>query len=601
MPSTLKKLLALLDTRDRGTAGVVLASLILVALFEVAGIASIMPFMAVVMNPEVIHTNRFLERAFQELGFQSDQTYLIALGLLVLGLLVFGNVVKAVSLWLTLRFHNGLYYKLARRLLARYMSLPYTFFLNRNTAEMSKNILGEVQTVIGGVLDPMTKAISSLLVCTAILTLLIVVDPLVALAIFLVLGGCYVLVYTLVRRKLQSIGRQQVEASTQKFKWAGESLSGIKDLKVLGREHTFLQRFSLHAAKHAHNNVTAGLISALPRFALEGVAFGGILLVVIYFVAQDEGIGQMVPLLALYAFAGYRLMPSLQELFVAFARLRFSAPGLDVVYRDLALAPIQSEDSEQHLRPASDAPLPFKERLELRDVSFSYEGTFESALRRLNLRIMPNTSIGLVGPTGCGKSTTVDLILGLISPSKGEILVDEAPITTANVRQWQQNVGYVPQTIYISDDTIARNIAFGVPDEEIDMARVRGAACLAKLAEFVENELPDRYETAIGERGVRLSGGQRQRIGIARALYRDPPVLIMDEATSALDGVTEEHIMNAVRTLSGKKTIILIAHRLTTVRDCDVIYLLERGSIVSQGTFDELMRDSSWFRASAGG
>ena len=601
MPSVLKKLLALLDTRDRATASAVLVSLIFVALFEVAGIASIMPFMAVVMNPEIIHTNRFLERAFQELGFQSDQTYLVALGLLVLGLLVFGNVVKAVSLWMTLRFHNGLYYKLARRLLARYMSLPYTFFLNRNTAEMSKNILGEVQTVVGGVLDPMTKAISSLLVCTAILTLLIVVDPLVALAIALVLGGCYVSVYTLARRKLQSIGRQQVEASAQKFKWAGEALSGIKDLKVLGREHTFLQRFSLHAAKHAHNNVTAGLISALPRFALEAVAFGGILLVVIYFVAQGEGIGQMVPLLALYAFAGYRLMPSLQELFIAFAKLRFSAAGLDVVHRDLTLGPLQSEDPEQHLPPTSWAPLSFKQRLELRDVSFSYEGTFEPALRHLDLLVTPNTSIGLVGPTGCGKSTTVDLILGLITPSEGKMLVDEAQVTTENVRQWQQNVGYVPQTIYISDDTITRNIAFGVPDEEIDMAKVREAARLAKLAEFVENELPQRYDTAIGERGVRLSGGQRQRIGIARALYRDPPVLIMDEATSALDGVTEEHIMDAVRTLSGKKTIILIAHRLTTVRDCDVIYLLERGSIVSQGTFDELMRDSSWFRVSAGG
>lgn len=601
MLSTVSKLLVLLDTRDRAAASVVMASLILVALLEVVGIASIMPFMAVVMDPAIIHTNRFLERAFQELGFQSDRSYLIALGLLVLGLLLFGNVIKAASMWITLRFHNGLYYKLARRLLSRYMSLPYTFFLNRNSAELSKNILGEVQTVIVGVLDPLTKAISSLLVCAAILALLIIVDPLVAMAIALVLGGCYVSVYTLARRKLQVIGHQQVEANAQKFKWAGESLSGIKDLKVLGREHTFLQRFSLHAESHAHNNVTAGLIASLPRFALEGVAFGGILLVVIYFVARGEGISHMVPLLALYAFAGYRLMPSLQELFTAFARLRFSAAGLDVVYRDLTLASGESRDHEQQLQPAPWAPLPFKKHLELRDVSFKYDGTFEPALRQLNLRITPNTSIGLVGPTGCGKSTTVDLILGLISPSAGAIMVDDTPITTVNMRQWQQNVGYVPQTIYISDDTIARNIAFGVPDGEIDMVRVRKAAQLAKLAEFVENELPERYDTAIGERGVRLSGGQRQRIGIARALYRDPPVLIMDEATSALDGITEEHIMDAVRTLSGKKTIILIAHRLTTVRDCDVIYLLEHGAIVSHGTFNELMRDSSWFRLAAGG
>jgi ABC-type multidrug transport system fused ATPase/permease subunit len=214
--------------------------------------------------------------------------------------------------------------------------------------------------------------------------------------------------------------------------------------------------------------------------------------------------------------------------------------------------------------------------------------------------ISPLTSVGIVGPTGCGKTTTVDIILGLLAPTQGQLLVDGVEITQKNLASWQKNLGYVPQHIYIADDTIARNIAFGIPDDEIDMNSVSRAARIANIAAFIESELPEGYQTSVGERGLRLSGGQRQRIGIARALYRDPSVLVMDEATSALDGITEETVMEALHSLSRKKTVIVIAHRLTTVRECDVIYLLERGQIVAQGSYHELMRESAWFRAAAG-
>lgn len=600
--TAIRKLFELLDRRDRLQFYLLLLVLMLVALVEMAGIASIMPFMAVVTNPEVIHSNRWLALAYDRLGFQSDTAFLTFTGLLVLGLLVSSNAAKAASIWLTLRYHNKLNYVLARRLLARYMARPYAFFLNRNTAELGKNILGEVRTVISGVLTPYTDIIASSLVCLAIMTLLVVVDPLVAVAIACVLGGSYAAIYLLARRKLGRIGELQVLANAGKYKAAGEGLSGIKDLKVLGREATFLQRFAVFAEQHSRNNVSAGVIAQLPRFGLEIIAFGGILLVVLYLIRSGQEAVRMVPLLALYAFAGYRLMPALQMLFAAVTNLRFSIPALDVVHRDMIRLRDEQADAEAQLAASmSAAPMPFEQQLQLQDVSFRYEGADEPSLDHLSLVIRPNTSVGLVGPTGCGKTTTVDLILGLLSPTGGQLLVDGVPINAGNVAGWQKNLGYVPQHIYISDDTIARNIAFGIPDDEIDMAAVRQAARIANLAEFVESELSEGYDTGIGERGVRLSGGQRQRIGIARALYRDPAILVMDEATSALDGITEESVMDAVRTLSRRKTIILIAHRLTTVKDCDVIYLLDHGKILAHGTYDELMRESRWFRAAAGG
>lgn len=602
MLMVLRRLFELLSKSDRLRFVALLIVLIFLAMLEMAGIASILPFMAIVTNPETIHTSRLLSAVYEGLGFQGEETFLTFVGVFVLGLLVVNNTGKALSTWLMLRYQNRLAHTLARRLLASYMVRPYSFFLGSNTAELGSRILMEANRVISGVLSPLTDVISNSLACLAILTVLLIVDPLVAVAIAVVLGSSYGMIYLLARRKLAVIGIQQVEANAQKHKYAGEALSGIKDLKVLGKELTFLNKFAFFAERHAKNNVSAGVIAQLPRYALEIIAFGGILLVVIYLISQGREAVHMVPLLALYAFAGYRLLPSLQTLFSGITNLRYNLPALNVVHAELVECTSGLSQPDEHLKAKVAAkPMPFKDALELRDVSFQYEGASEKSLRNLTLSIKANTSVGLVGPTGCGKTTTVDLILGLLSPSEGEILVDGTVLDDGNRAGWQKALGYVPQQIYISDDTVARNIAFGVPDEEIDMDAVKKAAAIANLADFVESELPQGYETRIGERGVRLSGGQRQRIGIARAMYHDPAILVMDEATSALDGITEESVMDAVHNLSRKKTIILIAHRLTTVRECDVIYQLEHGSVVASGTYDDLMRDSSWFRAAARG
>lgn len=601
MSTPIRKLFALLTRPERMQFYLLLALMILMAALETAGVASIMPFMAVVTNPEVIETSGALSKAYAALGMQSHQQFMIVLGIGVLGLLVCSNLLKATNSWLTLTYHNKLNYVIARRLLAKYMAKPYTFYLNRNTADLAKNVLVEVRTVIAGVLSPGTVIVSSSLGSIAIMGLLVAVNWQAALAIAVVLGGSYGTIYLVARRNLGRISAEQVDANSKKFKAAREALGGIKDLKVLSREGEFLDRFAAHAKRHARNNVVAGVIADLPRYALETIAFGGIVIAMLYFLMTGRETAQIVPLLALYAFAGYRLLPALQQVFSSITTLRFSVAALDVLYDDFAGDAREVEASERQLAEAAQAtPLPFERSLELRDVVFHYPDAPTPALRGISLQIEANTTVGFVGATGSGKTTTIDLILGLLSPTEGQLLADDTVIDAGNLANWRRNIGYVPQHIYICDDTIVSNIALGVPRSEIDMEAVRRAARIANLAEFIETELPNGYDTEIGEHGVRLSGGQRQRIGIARALYRDPSLLVLDEATSALDGITEESVMSAIRNLSRKKTVIMIAHRLTTVRECDVIYLLEHGSVVAQGTYDSLKQQSRWFRTAAG-
>ena len=599
MLTLIGKFLNLLSSREKTLLYFMFATQVGVAIVDTIGVASIMPFIAVVANPDIIQTNQWLKLAYNFFGFTSLQTFLFMLGMLVLGLLVFSNLYKALTSWFILKYDNKLNYTLARRLLASYLACPYEFFLTRNTVHLGRFVLGDARMVIAGILSPAMRIASNFLVALFILALLVVVNVVTAVSIAIVIGIPYGLIYLVTARRLASLGKVQFEAHSMKYNVVHEALSGIKDLKILGRTEVFLEKFSDNAWRHSQVNVKAGAISQLPRFALETIAFGGILLIVLFKLGSGENPSEIVPVLALYAFAGYRLLPAIQEIFSNISTVTNNLPQLEVLHREMTGAAIAAGPHRNFAMAKKLEPLPLTRALVLRNVVYAYPETQEPAVRGINLTIAPNTSIGLVGATGSGKTTTVDLILGLLFPTSGQILADDVEVDSDNVARWQRNLGYVPQHIFLSDDTIARNIAFAVPDQEIDMAAVIHAARIANLDAFVEKELPDGYETVIGERGVRLSGGQRQRIGIARALYHDPAVLIMDEATSALDNITEEAVIEALHTLSGEKTIIMIAHRLTTVKDCDVIYLLESGRISSQGTHDELLKSSAWFKAAA--
>lgn len=599
--TVVRKVLDLLSARARGRLVLLLLLLMGVAALEAMGIASILPFMALVISPESIQENKWLSLLYDRLGMQNNREFLTWVGSIVLVLLVATNLSKMASTWYTLRYLNWRAYEVSRRLLVNYLTRPYSYYLTRNTSELGGAVLFEAPGVIDRVLRPIMDMTAASMVCIGITVVLLATEPLAAVLIVSIVGGSYALTYGLVHRKLDLYSQQQVEANTERIRSASEAMVGIKDIKMLGRESAFLDRFAHYTLRNSRNAAISGAIGQLPRFMLEIVAFGGLLAAVLYFVSRGDNAAEVVPVLALYAFAGYRLMPSLQSLFTSIVVIRYNLASLDRVHSAIAEAP-HSAAAEDRLRRAQVAtPAAFTNALELRDVTFQYEGAIEPSLRNLNVVIRPNTTIGLVGPTGCGKSTTVDVILGLLQPQKGEVVLDGAEITDSNLPSWQRAIGYVPQHIFISDDTVARNIAFGIPDKDIDMAAVQRAAQVANLANFIETELPEGYDTNIGERGARLSGGQRQRIGIARAMYHNPAVLVMDEATSALDGVTEEGVMRAVHGLSKSKTIILIAHRLSTVRECDVIYQLDHGAVAASGTYDELIRDSAWFRNAARG
>jgi ABC-type multidrug transport system fused ATPase/permease subunit len=600
--NTYRKLLDLFDRRERWRLAGVFGTVLLTGLLEVVGVASIMPFMALVSNPEAALQNPWVRGLYDGLGFGSLRAFLVASGAAVLVLMTFSNAFSAFSTWLILRFSWLKHHALSERLLRKYLYQPYSYFLSHNTANLSKNILTEAQAVVEGVLVPAMTLLAKLMTAALVLTLLLVVNVGLALTIMAVLGGAYTIIYLAYRGRTQHMGRERTEANAARYKAAAEALGGIKDVKVLGREAEFMHRFSRPSLSFSTTMARGFAVAQLPRYALDSLAFGGILLIVLYMLVVRGEAAQVIPIVSLYAVAGYRLLPTLQAAFHSLARIRFSAPALDELHADLFGA---GRAAVADPAPAAETgtppqPLAFEREIAVHDLAFRYEGTPSRVLRGVSLSVPRNRSVALVGSTGSGKTTLVDVVLGLLEPEEGSITVDGVPVTDANRAGWKRMLGYVPQQIFLSDDTIARNIAFGVPEGRVDQGAVERAAKIAHLHDFV-SELPGGYETVVGERGVRLSGGQRQRIGIARALYGDPEILILDEATSALDGITEDAVMQAIQDLAHRKTIVLIAHRLRTVRHCDAIYLLERGRVAARGTYDELMESSEQFRSMAAG
>jgi ATP-binding cassette, subfamily B, bacterial PglK len=591
--SVLRQTLALLNSAERRRAGLLLGMILFMALFDVVGVASIMPFMAVLANPEIIQTNRWLAMVYDGLGFQESEKFLFFLGVMVLCTVVFSTAFRALTTYVLLRFTHMREYSLGRRLVSGYLSQPYEWFLGRHSADLGKTVLSEVQQVIKGALIPMMQLVAHGAVVLAILILLILVHPVLAISVGLALGGAYVGIYVLLRRRLARLGKARLAANRARFQTLIEAFGGIKDVKVSGLEEAFLSRYNGPARRFASHQAASQVAAQLPKYLLESIAFGGMLLVVLYLMRTSDGLQTALPMIALYGFASYRLMPALQHVYVQFSHLRFAQAALAALHRDLtSLAP-----APKH--PVNSEPLRLTQAIRLVDVTYSYPGASRPSITGLNLEIQARTTIGLVGATGSGKTTTVDIILGLLSPRQGQLLIDDVQIGPANVRSWQRAIGYVPQNIYLSDDSVTANIAFGIPPQQIDQAAVEQAARIANLHDFVSGEMPQGYQTLVGERGVRLSGGQRQRIGIARALYHRPQILILDEATSALDNLTEQGVMEAVHSLSHEITIILIAHRLSTVRQCDRIYLLQKGQLAGFGTYDELVASNATFREMA--
>ena len=591
----IKKFSYLLSSQERLRVIFLFFMILIMALIDMLGIASIMPFIAILANPELIESNNILNSIYEiatNFGIKTEKRFLFAMGVVVFLLLIISISFKALTLYFQTRFIKTCQFNIGTRLVKHYLYQPYSWFLNRNSATLGKAILSEVGNVVGKGLTPMINLIANIIITFTISVLLFLVEPKLAGIVILTMCTFYGLVYKFNKNLLTKIGEEVFLANEKRFKVLSEAFGASKEVKVGGLEEIYINQFSEPSKKIALHTALVTIMSEMPRYTLEAVAFGGMLLITLYFMTLSSDITNVLPIIGLYAFAGYRLMPALQRIFSCLTSLRVVSPSLDSLHNELKnlkfIVPNKNID-----------PLELNNDICLKDIQYNYPNASKTALKNINLVIPINKTVGLVGATGSGKTTTVDIILGLLDAQEGSLEVDGKVINKNNKRAWQRSIGYVPQQIFLSDNTVSANIAFGVSVNDINQEAVEEAAKIANLHEFVINELPFKYQTTVGERGVRFSGGQRQRIGIARALYHKPKVLVFDEATSALDNLTEKAVMDAVHNSENNITKILVAHRLSTVRNCDKIYLFEKGKVKNQGTFEELIKTDDDFRESA--
>ncbi len=599
MIDTYKKLWSLLDKQERKRSVALLVLFFFQGILETIGVASIMPFMAVVGNPQVIESNSVLNFLYRLVGEPGDRVFLAMLGFTAFVALVTALAFGAFTEWFLNRYSQQCNLRLSVRLLRAYYARPYQWFLSHHSADLGRTVLQEVTGLVTQSLMPALRVLSKMLVIALLLMLVVTADPLIALATGGLLIFLYSLIYLFFRAYLARISAATWIANEERFRIAQEGLGAIKQVKVSGLESVYLRRFLVPGKRLARYQANQASLGTLPRYVMEAFAFGGILFILVYLIlTRGEGLGLVLPLVAVYAFAGYRLMPALQSVYHDVSVMRYGGYILDRLYPEFTAADSHHSSGTVPEEAPVD-PLPIRKDLVLEYITFSYPDATSPALSHVSAVIPANSCVAFVGATGAGKTTAIDLILGLLTPLEGRLLVDGVEIDGDNRRQWQRAIGYVPQEIFLSDDSIAANIAFGEFPDRIDLQAVESAARMADLHTFVTEELPEGYATKVGERGVRLSGGQRQRIGIARALYRDPSVLVFDEATSALDNVTESTVMSAILNIARKKTIIMIAHRLSTVRHCDTIFMMKGGQIVAEGTYDNLAANSSEFSAMA--
>lgn len=564
MLADFRKVLAILTAAERRNAGWMLALMVVMASAETLGVVSVMPFMSVLGRPDVIHENVLLQTAYTRLGFNSSRDFMVALGVASIATVLASSLFKAVALHLVNRFVNRLRHSISSRLLSRYLHQPYEFFLTHNTSQLSGTVLSEVDQLVTSLIQPLSQLFSQGPVVLAMLGLMFWYDALAAIVITAAATLLYGSIYSVARRRLARIGKERQIANGDRFRSCNEVLEGIKDVKISHAEGAYQAKFDRASRNLSRYVATGETMSQTPLYLVEAVGYAGLILIALILMLRRNDIAHVLPALGLYGFAAYRMLPAAQIMYRGFAKLKFSSAALDAIHRDLALThDVQIASSE--------ALVPHRE-IRLTNISYAYPSRPEKpVLDRFNLCIPAGTTVGIAGRTGAGKSTLMDIMLGLLKAQEGMFSVDGVMLDAKNIPAWQAAIGYVPQHIYLSDASVAENIAFGVARMDIDVASVERAARTAQIHDFVANELEYGYDTPVGNRGIRLSGGQRQRIGIARALYRDPPVLLMDEATSALDGETERALTDAIARLSGEKTIIVIAHKEESLKQCDIV------------------------------
>ena len=583
----IRRVLFLARPYGRAKLGFIFSFSLAQAVFQVIGITSIFPFLAIAADPDRIRRSEFGTRFLSLFPPMENRQLLLIAGTIAIAGLFASNAVNLLAEYARTRYTQNFAHWLRLRLLRQIASQPYTYFLQRNTGNLLKKVLGDATNYTLGVLLPLLDCVARGLTAVLLLAMVFLVQPVIALSAAIVLGGFYVVIFRLLARKRRDVDENLRISVAGFFREAQQMLGGIKPVKVHRAEEYFLDRFAGHSAIIARMGARLSIFGTSVRYLVEPLAFGGLVLAVLLLAMRGRDFSDILPNLGVMAVAGYRLLPSVQLLYSQLTQVSAMRHAVDEVYDEFIAA---ETDTSMPPRIRGDAfgratPFHWDEAISLREVSFRYPGASRLALDGLSLTIPKNTSLGIIGPTGSGKSTLVDLLLGLYQPTAGEVVIDGQLLTPALVPSWQASIGYVPQEIFLIDDTIARNVAFGLADNEIDPAWLREACATAQLLDFIETELPASFDTIVGERGIRLSGGERQRIGLARALYRRPSLLILDEATSALDIATEAKLLEALGSLAGKLTMVVAAHRLSAVANCDqLIDLCSAAGVVAEAT-----------------
>ena len=562
------------------------------ALLQVAGVASLAPFIALLSNKQLLHDNAVLTWLYASSGAGSDNAFLILLALLIIGLIALTNAVSSLTTWFLFKFSMRLGGDTQHAIFGNALREPYVNFSRRNSAEIIALISNDIPRYVYMVVQPTLQLISQVLIVGIIALVLIYVDPVLALIALSVVGLGYAVIFGLVRKPLIRHGDNMGITAQQKMRLLNESMGGVKEIKLRAAEPLYEERLATVTAVWLDAQTMLNLLAEMPRFMLETVAFSAMLGLAIYLLAIDSPPAQIVAILSLYATAGYKLLPAGQTIFKAMANIRGNQ---DTVFKlePLVAASRWHAKTRVALKVSEDTQH-FSGDLRLEHISYTYPATTQPALQAINVTLPANQITAIVGPSGAGKSTLLDVLLGLLPPATGTLSAGATAIDAGNLLAWQRSIGYVSQHIFLTDDSLAANIAFG-SDRSLTRDWVERAGRLAQLDQLVAS-LPDGYDYVVGERGALLSGGQRQRVGIARALYGEPDVLIMDESTSALDSETEREIMTTVAGLKATTTVVLVAHRASTIRFADYIVLVRDGRVEAAGPIDQLLQTSASFR-----
>lgn len=591
MPDVISQIYQLFFYKQSGKLITLIAVMALMSLAQIVSVALIMPFMELIFDPEITSQNGFIGTLFKALPSLGVQDFTLVFGLIVLTALVLSNAFLAFSTWFMANFTWQAQLGLSQQLLQKYLQYDYESFTRLNSADILKNILFESAQVTTGALMPILNMVAFGFTSICIVAFLLWVNLAVTSVIALSLGVCYWIAYLTVKTPLQHSGAKRIESNMQRYKVVNEALGGLKEIKLLGLESECQHHFHAAAQQFSRANIVQATASQIPKYVIEAIALcflvGGLLLLTY----GQQPLEEILPLVSVYALAAFRLLPALQKVFTAISTIKFNREALHTVYEVHQRADVAAPNPA----PKGKA-LPFLDKIKLNSVNYRYPEAENNSLQALSLTIHSGQLVAFIGSTGAGKSTIADIIMGLLTPNSGTITIDGNALGENNMACWQAQIGYVPQDIYLVDKSIAENIAFGDHDFRQHGAAIEDAARSAQIDEFIQQDLPQGYDTIVGERGIRLSGGQKQRIGIARALYRNPKILVLDEATSALDQRTEKAVHEAILNIAKHKTVILIAHRLSTVKDCDRIFLLEKGELAATGSFNELMTSNELFK-----